>query len=440
MPPYLEDAWSDSDEELEDVETSVLLGVPDGYVDAESDLVDAAVSRIGGKPALLSSDVPFDSSLCKHCNLPMELLVQMWCPLEGSVHDRVLYVWGCARGACQRQPGTVRAWRALRYNGEYAAKLEKERSESKLAPIESPFASAFHTQNKANPFVMTNNPLAVQSGLGFDLFVDPSDSITKHGQAKKVSEVPLCDEQTGSDSDFDSIIVALNSVSLSDLPWASAPSYCPLYLSTVSEYFEPEREESKNVSMDASSEGQEARERWSAEIYEESLETDHVFDRFNHRVATEPQQCVRYDLGGTPLPFCTDETYIRLFPARGESITSTPVTKGAFTVSAPNAGRRAYDCNRLPACPTCGERRVFECQLMPNLINVVKDYGQNVPPEVKDTEEERREALEKLLKGKDEDARGMEWGTVLVFTCEKDCCPSVKARWREEHVLVQWDN
>jgi hypothetical protein len=33
---------------LSDVETSVLLGVPDGPVDVEADLVDVVVSRIGG--------------------------------------------------------------------------------------------------------------------------------------------------------------------------------------------------------------------------------------------------------------------------------------------------------------------------------------------------------------------------------------------------------
>lgn len=47
----MDNDWSDSDEEaLSDVETSVLLGVPDGPIDTPSDLDDAAVSRIGGRP------------------------------------------------------------------------------------------------------------------------------------------------------------------------------------------------------------------------------------------------------------------------------------------------------------------------------------------------------------------------------------------------------
>ena len=50
-----EDDWSDSDqEELSDVETPILLGVPDGPIEVEEDAFDAAVSRIGGFPVRAS--------------------------------------------------------------------------------------------------------------------------------------------------------------------------------------------------------------------------------------------------------------------------------------------------------------------------------------------------------------------------------------------------
>lgn len=45
------DDWSDSDDEdLSEEETSVHLGVPDGSLDSSSDILDPAVSRIGGRP------------------------------------------------------------------------------------------------------------------------------------------------------------------------------------------------------------------------------------------------------------------------------------------------------------------------------------------------------------------------------------------------------
>lgn len=127
MPPMIEDDWSDSDDEvLSEVETSVLLGIPDGPISVLADVVDAAVSRIGGHPVryilctttynilthtfptkafLPSREPPFSSSHCKICTNPMELLVQIWCPFEDSPMDRALYIWGCPRIGCQGKDG-----------------------------------------------------------------------------------------------------------------------------------------------------------------------------------------------------------------------------------------------------------------------------------------------------------------------------------------------
>lgn len=46
------DIWSDSEDEERPsgVETGVLLGIPDGKIENEDDLIDAAVSRVGGLP------------------------------------------------------------------------------------------------------------------------------------------------------------------------------------------------------------------------------------------------------------------------------------------------------------------------------------------------------------------------------------------------------
>lgn len=50
MTTHDEEDWSDSDDEGSEIETSVLLGVPDGLVKISTDVNDAAVSRIGGHP------------------------------------------------------------------------------------------------------------------------------------------------------------------------------------------------------------------------------------------------------------------------------------------------------------------------------------------------------------------------------------------------------
>ena len=148
----------------------------------------------------------------------------------------------------------------------------------------------------------------------------------------------------------------------------------------------------------------------------------------------------RYDLGGIPLPFAGDDLYKQLFPLLPGKSGLETVTKAVLNVQ-DSSIRRGYDPTSIPSCPHCDSRRVFECQLMPNLINIMgsnADGGRGAM-----TDEGRKEAMRKLLKG-DAEGRGMEWGTILVFSCEKDCClgPGNKEKqdaWSEELVLVHWD-
>lgn len=51
MPLHTEEDWSDSDDSIQsNIETSVLLGIPDGDIDNSVDILDPSVSRIGGRP------------------------------------------------------------------------------------------------------------------------------------------------------------------------------------------------------------------------------------------------------------------------------------------------------------------------------------------------------------------------------------------------------
>lgn len=70
MPASIEDDWSDSDEDVgAGVETDVLLGVPDGSVETDADIKDAAVSRIGGLPVRALSLVQCTNNVSMQINL-----------------------------------------------------------------------------------------------------------------------------------------------------------------------------------------------------------------------------------------------------------------------------------------------------------------------------------------------------------------------------------
>lgn len=86
---------------------------------------------------------------------------------------------------------------------------------------------------------------------------------------------------------------------------------------------------------------------------------------------------------------------------------------------------------------------------MPHVLNVLK--AENPPANTKQTDEERRQEVLRALQGvkggvKETETTGMEWGTCHIFACEDDCCVEDDGKnraqtcWREEHVLVQWDD
>ncbi|KDN53478.1 hypothetical protein K437DRAFT_253183, partial [Tilletiaria anomala UBC 951] len=138
-PEYDPDSDSDfSSDEAQDIK--VYLGLPDGPLEPE-DESNPLVSRAGGRPAFLPRPIASTSSTrwppqpehvssCKICGRDMEMLMQIFAPLEGSCYDRTLYIWGCARAKCQRARDSrcVRAFRTITYNARWAAKLEKQKA------------------------------------------------------------------------------------------------------------------------------------------------------------------------------------------------------------------------------------------------------------------------------------------------------------------------
>lgn len=87
---------------------------------------------------------------------------------------------------------------------------------------------------------------------------------------------------------------------------------------------------------------------------------------------------------------------------------------------------------------------MFEVQLVPSLINILRPHtlsttgedgvqGKDIGKDVRNmSEKERKEELEKIAKGEVDE--GMEWGSILVFSCERDCVGV-----REEWVGVEWE-
>lgn len=427
--PHTDEDWSDSDEgslnqREDDGYTDVHLGIPSDRIEDEGDLQDAYVSRIGGTPSFLAYPHPSpNSSKCKNCNEPAELLVQMLCNLEESPFERVLYVWACAKPPCQRKDGAVRAWRSLRYDAKYAKRLERKKQkkvseqlgEDIKPPRSNPFAAA---TTASNPF----SAGATEGGFGFGDqimgFGGPSETKSTPKEAPDEGSEESTDEDEA--SDVEQVTTQLQKSTLGpSVDWSKQPHYLPIYLETESEYLPPApKTKPDQISKKAGPSGSDGGEAWGKEIWEESQNVDDLFLRFTQRIEAAPKQCVRYELNGHPLFYQADKVHRSLHSVTPGTL--VPVTGAAF-VAEGAAPKRTYNptlSSMLPKCSICKSNRRFEFQLMPNLIN--------------------------MLKTEDKTNTGMEWGTCLVYTCEKDCCTTeegeeLKECWREEVVLVQWE-
>ncbi|CAE6498582.1 unnamed protein product [Rhizoctonia solani] len=471
-----ESDWSDSDDGSQQ-QTSVLLGIPDGEIKDSKDLRDPNVSRLGGKPVrpstvsnqsvrthvtslsfirmydTISNTIRFSLLAVDDRRLFLVFLGLRCLPRYANPMDRVLYVFGCANSGCQRRPGSVRAFRQLRFNDKYAAKLEKRKEKAqreKEKEAKAAAASGLNTNASSNPFSMgTGSATGPTNLFGSGFGAGEEDEDLASGGSEDDYEY---EDGDGDEPEVDDLVDKLTQAAITESSpassqneWASHPFYPPFYLNTVFEYISPPKPSPAHKSAGGGATGG---EMWDLEQYERASDKDPVFQRFAQRVGEEGAQCIRqvlgfgkneqitdwenrYELKGTPLAFHTDDVYKKLFPpAPITPGTQVPVT-GPQPVSKPT-----YDPTAIPLCGNCGGKRVFECQLMPNMLNVLKKPLPKAKHSAAETEEARKKLIAAALGGKG--GVGMEWGTCMVFACEQDCSDG-RETWREEEVWVQWD-
>lgn len=153
------------------------------------------------------------------------------------------------------------------------------------------------------------------------------------------------------------------------------PSY---YIDADKEFLEPEAPTADTAAhvMEADTEGSGSSGAVDVkDAFESSM--DKTFQRFADRMSQNPGQVLRYDYGAQPLLYSRTDAVGKAWP-------------------------------RVPRCARCGGERTFELQLTPHAI----------------TE----------LEADDISLDGMDWGTIILAVCAKDC-----DGWNEEWIGVQWE-
>ncbi|RFU80770.1 hypothetical protein TARUN_1427 [Trichoderma arundinaceum] len=403
------DYASDSSEG-EFTETNVLLG----YASREAE--EDTISKLGGTPEWLDTDKPPSAALarCKVCKDLMALLLQLngELPEKFPTHERRLYVFACRRATCRRKTGSVRALRGVRVwkeGAETAVPVEEKKPEKKSEPEEkkkdgpglgeSLFGAKPLGASGANPFSSGANPFSSASTGSSNPFSSSSSSSNPFSSqpakpAATPTEKPAAAAASTNLSKTFAETLAINTTPTGPPPppepWpekVSQPEPYPTLFLADADYETLDPTPTKlpaNVSIaDADAPEPSALDR---EAFESAM--DATFQKFADRMAQNPEQCIRYEFGGIPLLYSkTDEV--------GELLTK----------------------RTIPGCPNCGGRRTFEVQLTPNAITELEEDDLSLD--------------------------GMEWGTIIVGVCERDCSlrqtAVEEAGYLEEWAGVQWE-
>lgn len=362
-------------------------------------------------------------------------------------HERRLYVFSCRRKSCRRREGSIRALRSVRIApGSTTAsttakptkdKKEEEKTKSKdetpkppsnlgetlfgaktigsSSGSANPFSTTGASSSSSNPFASAGNP-----------FSSPASSAPTPPEPKPESTPePTTDSSTEEKLKYlprtFAETLSLNNNNQPQTPptppepWPleadQPPAYPISYLSEADyETLDPTPAPvPQNTRMDIDSDststaaGKGGKE--DREVFESSM--DAAFQRFADRLAQNPEQAIRYEFGGQPLLYSKTDAVGRLLAPAATS--SNGSGNGVSTTTGGTGG--------MPRCTNCGAPRVFEVQLTPHAITEL-------------------EADEMSLEG-------MDWGTIIVGVCERDCqvrgVAEGQVGYLEEWAGVQWE-
>ncbi|XP_002711551.2 programmed cell death protein 2-like isoform X1 [Oryctolagus cuniculus] len=360
------------------VRRPVLLGLRDAAVRGNPTGPGAwTASKLGGLPDALPA-VAAPRPACARCAEPLALVVQVYCPLEGSPFHRVLHVFACARPGCG--DGGARSWKVFR-------------SQCPQVPEEA-----------------AQDPQKQEGGLAAEDWCEGADDWGSDSEEAPAPRMPWDVGKEPASAKGADWTAQLQHLCLQDAALGAprptrpgggegvasppaAPQFLPHYICVVDEddyrddccagldharsllrhYVQREGVDLEQLlAHGLSTDGDEK--------YEKTVmkSGDQTFYKFMKRIAACQEQILRYSWSGEPL-FLT-----------------CPASQVA----------------ELPACGHCGSQRTFEFQLMPALVSMLQGANSGV---------------------------SVEFGTVLVYTCEKSCWPQNHQMPMEEFCIIQED-
>ncbi|XP_035192422.1 programmed cell death protein 2-like [Oxyura jamaicensis] len=362
----------------------VLLGLRDAPMAGPCREAPAwATNKLGGSADALPALRPAEPR-CGACGAALAHLVQVYCPLRGLPCHRLANVFACPGTGCWGQP---RSWKVLR--SQCLQTQEKEARGCSLKQKQESNFSAKDWCDEADDWGVCDgaeSPACALQLLGLKEVTSSSSS--REAECASQFEQLCLSEATDVSGSLDMDLPVREDM----VTATSAPVFHPYYISVVDEEdyagfldtdhadeLWKEYQQREGVDLEHLMSESFAAEG-DKEKYEKSevKSGDHMFHKFMKKISVCHEQILRYSWGGQPL-------FITCPPANF------------------NEG--------IPACSNCGSKRIFEFQLMPALVSMLQSNSD----------------------------LSVEFGTVIVYTCEKSCWPLNHQTPLEEFLFVQED-
>jgi pre-rRNA-processing protein TSR4 len=333
-------------------------------------------------------------------------------------HERRLYIFSCRRKTCRRKEGSVRTLRGVRatvVEGKKEKKAEQSKIETKPV-MQTGLGESLFGAKPANSF-SNANPFSTSSAAPNNPFSNPFSTSTNPSTKQAPPNVPnslapLSDlpRTFASALSLNNFTPVFGPVSPKE-PWPAElelPPPYPLYYLVDADYETldnaPEDVTIPQQAMDIDEEvgGGSSGQKEDKDTYESTI--DKTFQKFADRLAQNPEQVIRYEFKGQPLLCSKIDAVGKLFTSQhGHNVKIT-------VAGSSNSGK-------IPNCSNCGAGRAFEVQLTPHAIVELESDEMGM--------------------------EGMEWQTILVGVCEKDCQPKGtgvgEVGYVEEWAGVQWE-
>ncbi|KAM9765125.1 programmed cell death protein 2 isoform 1-T1 [Menidia menidia] len=312
-------------------------------------------SKVGGRPAWLSQrGLPSTAELeCEICRLPMVFLLQVYAPISGqdrSFH-RTLFLFCCKTPEC--------------YSRNESCCMKVFRSQlprrNEFYPYEPPSEEEPLTNPKEDHSIssISGVKLCFLCGCPGNKSCSRCHSVNYCGKHHQTLHWKHAHKRECSGAEAP--VTAPSPLLFPESELVTEPE--EQAEEARQEKVEEEEEEKDGIQKSADCPSLATDTLSEADLEEMAMhetEDNKVFQRFRKKIAPEPHQVIRYSRGGSPLWVSSQHI---------------PVDED------------------IPAC-TCGAKRTFEFQVMPQLLNNLRV---------------------------DSTGASIDWGTLVVYTCSASC-------------------